>query len=73
MEFAGQRVLITGGTRGIGYAVADRFAQGGAEVLLNYRRDDETAAAAVAAIEASGGRFSVFITSFLRHRPDTHR
>ena len=56
MEFAGQRVLITGGTRGIGYAVAERFAQAGAEVLLNYRRDDETAASAVAAIEASGGR-----------------
>ena len=56
MEFAGQRVLITGGTRGIGYAVAERFAQAGAEVLLNYQRDDETAASAVAAIEASGGR-----------------
>ncbi len=51
-----RRVLITGGTRGIGLAVAERFAASGAEVLLNYRRDDETAAAAVARIEAAGGR-----------------
>ena len=53
---AGQRVLITGGTRGIGLAIAMRFADHGAEVLLNYRRDEETARAAVAAIAARGGR-----------------
>ena len=53
---AGQRVLITGGTRGIGLAIAMRFADHGAEVLLNYRRDEETASAAVAAIAARGGR-----------------
>ena len=51
-----KRVLITGGTRGIGLAVAERFAQAGAEVLLNYRRDDDTAQAAVAAIAAAGSR-----------------
>ena len=51
-----KRVLITGGTRGIGLAVAERFARAGAEVLLNYRRDDDIAQAAVAAIEAAGGR-----------------
>lgn len=51
-----RRVLITGGTRGIGLAVAERFAAAGAEVLLNYRRDDDTAQAAVAAIAARGGR-----------------
>ena len=56
LEFAGQRVLITGGTRGIGLAIAERFAAAGAEVLLNYRRDDETAAAAVQRIVAGGGR-----------------
>lgn len=53
---AAPRVLITGGTRGIGFAVAERFAASGAEVLLNYRRDDATAQAAVAAIVAQGGR-----------------
>ncbi|MBK8959233.1 MAG: SDR family oxidoreductase [Proteobacteria bacterium] len=55
-EARAPRVLITGGTRGIGLAVAERFAAGGAEVLLNYRRDDATAEAAVSAIVARGGR-----------------
>ena len=54
-EFDAQRVLITGGTRGIGLAVAEHFVRAGAEVLLNYRRDDETAAAAVTSMRAAGG------------------
>jgi enoyl-[acyl-carrier protein] reductase III len=45
--FAGQVVLITGGSRGIGRATARRFAQGGAHVVVNYLRHrqaaDETA------------------------------
>jgi NAD(P)-dependent dehydrogenase (short-subunit alcohol dehydrogenase family) len=32
-EFAGRRVVVTGGTRGIGAAIVRRFAEGGATVL----------------------------------------
>ena len=38
-------VLITGGTKGIGKAVAQEFLQQGYEVILNYFHDEETALA----------------------------
>ena len=37
LEFAGKRVLVTGGTRGIGAAVVNRFTKGGATVLTTAR------------------------------------
>jgi NAD(P)-dependent dehydrogenase (short-subunit alcohol dehydrogenase family) len=37
IEFAGKRVLVTGGTRGIGAAVVNRFTSGGATVLTTAR------------------------------------
>lgn len=36
-EFAGQRVLVTGGTQGIGAAIARRFVAGGATVAITAR------------------------------------
>lgn len=37
LEFAGKRVLVTGGTRGIGLAAVNRFTRGGATVLTTAR------------------------------------
>ena len=37
LEFAGKRVLVTGGTRGIGAATVRRFTSGGATVLTSAR------------------------------------
>jgi NAD(P)-dependent dehydrogenase (short-subunit alcohol dehydrogenase family) len=36
-EFAGKRVLITGGTKGLGRATVDRFLAGGAQVITSAR------------------------------------
>ncbi|NNL65093.1 MAG: SDR family oxidoreductase [Myxococcales bacterium] len=37
-DFGGRRVLVTGGTSGIGFAVASAFAEAGAEVIVTGRK-----------------------------------
>lgn len=49
-------ILVTGGGRGIGAAVARLAAQRGHPVAVNYERDAEAAGAVVEAIRAGGGR-----------------
>jgi len=51
--------LITGASRGIGRAIAERFAADGMHVIINYLRNDEAANEAVHAIAAAGGSASL--------------
>ncbi|KAI0548933.1 short-chain dehydrogenase/reductase SDR [Xylaria curta] len=54
-NFQGKVVLITGGTKGIGLAVAQRVSAAGANVVLNYGRDSSAAEAALASLPGNGG------------------
>jgi glucose 1-dehydrogenase len=49
----GKRVLVTGGTSGIGQAMAVRFAAEGALIAINYRRDEASAAETSALVQAA--------------------
>lgn len=53
-RLAGKRALVTGGSRGIGAAIAKRLASEGADVALTYERSADKAAEIVKAIEALG-------------------
>lgn len=46
MEFKDKIVVVTGGTKGLGKAIALSFAREGARVVVNYSSDDESAATA---------------------------
>jgi enoyl-[acyl-carrier protein] reductase III len=48
-------ILVTGGSSGLGRAIAERFARDGNAVFVNYHANDEAAAEAEAAVSAAGG------------------
>ena len=52
--------LVTGGSRGIGKAIALTLADAGAAVAVNYRERSDEAEAVAAAIRKNGGRAEVF-------------
>ncbi|MHC2457301.1 3-oxoacyl-[acyl-carrier protein] reductase [Rhizobium leguminosarum] len=53
-ELAGKRALVTGGSRGIGAAIALALADKGADVAITYERSADRAAEVVRAIERKG-------------------
>ncbi|MFF4699087.1 SDR family oxidoreductase [Streptomyces chattanoogensis] len=55
-KLAGKTALVTGSSRGIGRATAERLAREGALVAVHYASRAEAAQETVAAIEAAGGK-----------------
>ncbi len=63
MTLEGRVALVSGGGRGIGRAIALGLAADGADVAVNYRRDDEAAQETVAAIEKLGRKAKAYSAS----------
>ena len=51
MDFSGKHVFITGGSRGIGRAIATAFAAGGARVAINYLSNTDAAEKTLTSLE----------------------
>jgi glucose 1-dehydrogenase len=55
----GRKALVTGSSKGIGRGIAIRFAQEGADVVINYNSDPRGAEEALAEVEALGRRGAI--------------
>lgn len=72
MMLADRSAIVTGSARGIGKAIAERFAREGAKVVVNYRTNRDKAEDVAAGIRRAGGN-AVAIQADVGKRADANR
>lgn len=55
-KLTGKKALVTGGSRGIGAAIARRLAEAGADVAITYRQSQDLAEEIVQKVQNQGGK-----------------
>src|ERR1700731_985249 len=72
MQLKNKVAIVTGSSRGIGKAVAERFARDGAQVVVNYVRNKKAADAVVAGIVKAKGT-AIAIKADVSKKADARR
>ena len=72
MRLTNKIALVTGSSQGIGRAIAERFAQEGADVIINYNRTPGGAEEALRNVEASGRR-GLIVQADLSHAAEARK
>lgn len=70
MSLEGRIALVTGGSRGVGKAISLALAEDGADIAVNYARDEASALETVAAIEKLGRRARAYQASVEDYEQD---
>lgn len=69
LDFQGRVVMVTGGSGGLGQGIAQRFAQAGAQVVVQYHANRDDALAVVGRIEAAGGQALALLADLTQEGP----
>ena len=59
-DLSGRTAFVTGGGRGIGASIVATLAEAGADVAINYRRDEDAAIETAEAVRAFGRRAETY-------------
>jgi gluconate 5-dehydrogenase len=67
-DLSGRVALVTGGSKGLGLAMARGFAEAGADVVISSRHEDELKQAAAEIQKAGGGRVEYVVADMVERR-----